>query len=135
MSDRLTNFTKGNHLMIIVIIVISSYGIYTGWKSLTSDNKWTNRLKNDVVERCIKDSGNNGIEFPELTKEYCECTMKEIEEQYSLNEYLRIVQLPIDEQGEYLMGVIQNCLPEYRTKINSLKEKTGHNNGEHAGPL
>jgi hypothetical protein len=119
-SDK-RNFMAGKHWIIGLIILGSSYGIYTGVRDLRQSQKvkekWTDADRKVLVENCIRDSKGMAIKYPDLTKDYCDCSNDRILSRFTKAEYIDIIGKSIDEQKPILLPVFQDCLTDYQNKI------------------
>ncbi|HYF69507.1 MAG TPA: hypothetical protein VD884_15285 [Ohtaekwangia sp.] len=120
-GEQNKNFMAGKHWVIVLIILVSGYGIYTGVKDLRQSRrekeKWTEEDENVLTENCIRDSKDMAIKYPNLTRIYCDCSNKKIIVRFTKAEYVAIIGKPIDEQKTILMPAFQGCLTEYQLKI------------------
>jgi hypothetical protein len=119
-SDK-RNFMAGTHWIIGLIILGSSYGIYTGVRDLRQSQKvkekWTDADRKVLVENCMRDSKGMAIKYPDLTKDYCDCSNDRILSRFTKAEYIDIIGKSIDEQKPILLPVFQDCLTDYQNKI------------------
>ncbi len=109
---------SGKHWIIILIILVSGYGIYTG---LLNKNKWTDESERIMTEKCITDSKEMAEKYPELTKKYCVCSTEKIQAKFTQAEYIRIIEKSTQIQTEKLLPVFESCLTEYQIGIAKLK--------------
>ncbi|GEM_PF-2233919 len=119
----LVDLMKGKHWVIMLIIIISSFGIYNGLTSLTEDainENWQTKDRTLLIDKCLKDAGEISIKYPDLSLEYCSCSIQKIQDQFSKREYLEISSEPMNSQLEKLFPVIEACQTELQSKI---KEK------------
>jgi len=107
------NFMTGKHWIIILIILISGYGIYSGIKN----KRWTAESEKILIDKCISDSKQMAKNYPELTNEYCKCSTEKIQAEFTQSEYVEITKMSIEKQTKKLLPVFQSCLTEYQTKI------------------
>lgn len=114
-------FMTGKHWIIILIILSSSYGIYTGIRDLRQSQKekeeWTKADRKVLVENCIRDTKDMAVKYPDLTRVYCDCSNDKILSRFTKAEYIDIIGKSIEEQKPILMPVFQDCLTEYQNKI------------------
>ncbi len=112
---------KGKHWIIAIIIVIAGYQVFTGLRDLTNKESkdWTEEDRTMLIEKCIKETGNNGILYPEIAREYCECSHQLLLTKFTKPEYVELIKKPIDEQVEISKPIVQNCLTTYENKLKS----------------
>ena len=115
---------RGKHGFIVAIILISSYGLYTGFSDIIDSRKEAEKWKagdfEALVEKCLGDSKKMAVKYPDLSREYCECSMEKIQNKFNREDYIKISKKSIEEQSQYLMPVFQECLDNYKRLI---KEK------------
>jgi hypothetical protein len=70
-----------------------------------------------MVDQCILDSKDMATKYPELTKEYCSCSTKQIQSKFRKDEYYMTLSKPFEEQKKIVLPVFQSCLTEYQNKI------------------
>ena len=111
---------SGKHWIIGLVIITSGFTLFSYIRDSDQERNETNWTETDVktlVNTCIRDTGEQGKVFPELTKDYCECGMKNVTETITKSEYLKLLEKPMAEQQKVLMPLVQNCLHEYQSKI------------------
>ncbi len=106
---------SGKHWIIVLIILISGYGIYSGIKD--KNQRWTAESAKILTDKCISDSNEMSENYPELTHEYCKCSTEKIQAKFTQSEYIEITEMSIENQTKKLLPVFQSCLTEYQTKI------------------
>nr|WP_299035419.1 hypothetical protein [uncultured Tenacibaculum sp.] len=107
-------FISGQHWIIILIIIISGYSVYS-W--FNEKSKWSLESKKILIEKCISDSKNMAEKYPELTRSYCECSIEKIQKNFTQKEYIEISKQDMMVQEEKLLPSFKNCLNEYQEKI------------------
>ena len=117
------NFMTGKHWIIVLIIIISSYAIYTGVQDLEFGKEiWTKESRAILIEKCMEDSKDMAVKYRELTFDYCICSTEKIQEEFTQEQYIEISKKPFEVQKERLLPSFQTCLSEYQQKIkDSLK--------------
>lgn len=116
-TDKKKNFMAGKLWIIILVVMIASYNIYNG---VNKRSEWTKESTNDLVESCLRNPSNMTEEYPELTKEYCKCSVGNIQTEYTYNEYVKISKQSPEVQNEKLIPSFEKCFTEYQEKINNL---------------
>ncbi|MDO6761676.1 hypothetical protein Q4566_15825 [Tamlana sp. 2_MG-2023] len=106
------NKMYGKHLLNILIILISGYGIYIIIKD--KNERWTAESAKILLDKCISES--KEMLNPELIKEYCKCSTEKIQLEFTQSEYIEILKMPSKNQTHKLFPVFKNCLTEYRAK-------------------
>ncbi len=111
----------GKHWVIVLIIIIAGIGSYTGLSSMGEGREqkenWSNGDFEILVEKCLTESGDMAVNYPELTTTYCECSNKKIQTQLTKSEYLEITTKSVEDQTKLLLPIFQNCLEEYQQAI------------------
>lgn len=120
-AEKSRNFMKGKGWLIVIIALIAAYNIYTGVrdlaKSRTEQEQWTAEDRDLLIDKCIKETGPNGIKYPELTRDYCVCSNDKILAKFSKPEYLELIKKPTTEQFNISLPIFKDCLTEYRNAI------------------
>lgn len=65
--------------------------------------------------------------YPDLTKTYCICSVKQIQTSFTKSEYLEIISKPFLEQKDILLPCFKNCLTDYQNKIKVLENNQSSN--------
>ena len=64
-----------------------------------------------------------GVKYPELTKEYCNCSTKKVQAAMSKQKYNEVSKKSLSEQADILLPIFQDCLTEYQNKIKAEEAK------------
>ncbi len=115
------NFMSGKHWIIVLIILISGYGIYSGIKD--KNQRWTAESSKILTDKCVSDSKEMAENYPELTHEYCKCSTEKIQAEFTQSKYIEITKMSIENQRKKLWPVFQNCLTEYQVKIKAKNQE------------
>ena len=59
------------------------------------------------------------VKYPDLTKEYCECSTAKIQAEFTQAEYIEITKIGIEEQKQKLLPVFQSCSSDNQNKVKS----------------
>jgi len=112
---------KGKGWLIVIIAVFAGYKIYTGLsdliKSRREQEQWTAEDRDLLINKCVSETGDNGTKYPELTKDYCECSHDKILAKFTKAEYLELIKKPVAEQVKISLPIFQDCLTEYQNAI------------------
>jgi hypothetical protein len=124
------NFMKRNPWIIYVIIIVMGYLLYNQIGDLKKDRaekekteKWSNNDYQVLVNKCMQEATQANGNYPEITKEYCECGTKLVMEHFTKKEYLRFVKKPQNEQLEIAQPIFQACLDTYLVKLKEARKK------------
>tara|TARA_R110000823_G_C15884923_1_gene495438 strand:+ start:54 stop:452 length:399 start_codon:yes stop_codon:yes gene_type:complete len=113
-----------NWIIIVLIITVSSYGIYSGVEDLKYGKEiWTDESKGILIEKCMEDSQDMAVKYRKLTFDYCVCFTEKIQSEFTQQEYIKISEKPIEIQKEKLLPSFKSCLTEYQQKIKEAKTK------------
>jgi len=119
---------KRRHLFIIIIILISLFGVYSGLKSFikNKDNKseWTQTDRDNQIKDCIKTTKEMGEKYPYIIKDYCECSTDKVINSITKDEYNKITSLPINEQKTKITPIIKDCIETLKNRILKADLKT-----------
>lgn len=118
MGNEKNNFMKGKHWILVLIIIVTSYGIYTGIEDLKYGKEiWTEESRGILIDNCMRDSKDMAIKYRELTFEYCKCSVDKIQADFTQQEYTEIKEEEIEIQKKKLLPSFETCLTEYQEKI------------------
>ena len=119
------NFMKGKHWLIAIIILFAGYKIYKGLsdlvKSRRAQEQWTTEDRDLLINKCISETGANGTKYPELTRDYCECSHDKILAKFTKSEYLELIKKPREEQIRIYLPIFKDCLTEYQNSMKADK--------------
>ena len=115
------NFMSGKHWIIVLIILISGYGIYSGIKD--KNQRWTAESAKILTDKCVSESKEMAENYPELTHEYCKCSTEKIQAEFTQSEYIEITKMSIENQTKKLLPVFQSCLTEYQAKMKAKNQE------------
>ncbi|WP_040495967.1 hypothetical protein [Fulvivirga imtechensis] len=114
---------KNKHWIIISIVIISGYSLYS---NLSEDKKKKNWKRGDfkvLVQKCLKNAGKMTEDYPDLTKEYCECSIKEVQKKLTRKEYFKASSKNIERQIQILYPIFEDCLEAYKANIKQKKDE------------
>lgn len=77
-------------------------------------------LKGDdqiLIKKCLSDAKEMVEKYPDLTKEYCLCSVQKLFDTMTKEEYLENTKKTQSEQLELFEPVIGKCLSQYQKKI------------------
>ncbi len=111
----------GKHWLIVIIVLFAGYKIFIGLSDLVESRRaqeqWTTEDRNSLISKCIKETGANGTKYPELTENYCACSIDNILAEFTKPEYLELIKRPIEEQIKISLPTFQECLTEYQNAM------------------
>ncbi len=85
--------------------------------------QWTEEDRKILIQNCMRDAKTTAIEHPEITLNYCKCSMTKIMDSMSYDEYVKSLEKPQDEQMKIIVPIIQSCIDELRKGIDSVDKK------------
>lgn len=95
-----------------------------------SNSEWTSEHRKILIKNCIRDAGPTAINYPQITKDYCNCSMDKIMKAMTLGQYEKNLSKPQAEQMKEILPIIQDCVDELRQLIDSTDGKPKKNNGQ-----
>ncbi len=121
------SFIKKNPWIIIPAILLMGFVLFFQLKDIWSAKKiqteWQKKDFDEMVDQCILDSKDMATKYPELTKEYCKCSIKQIQEKFSKEEYNKTLDKSIEEQKQIVLPAFETCLTDYQNKIKAQENK------------
>jgi len=126
MNDKVeadeSNVIKGKHwLIVIIILFVAGYIVYTRLhdfaKSRKEQKQWTAKDRDLAIVKCIEATGESGTKYPELTRDYCECSYDKILAKLTKSEFLEISKKPTKERTKILSPILQDCLIVYQNAV------------------
>lgn len=113
----------------IILILKGAYDLILpnpdryGVGSHEKNTEWTSDDKALLVKNCIRDSGPNATTYPQLTKEYCDCSADRIMTAMTKEQYMKTLSKPFEEQVKEVVPVFQGCLTTFRQRIDSVEKR------------
>lgn len=86
----------------------------------TAPGEWTNEDRDNMINECLHDAGNTTIQYPELTKVYCECGVDKLMKTFTKEQYITEGRKPIDERKKVLLPLYQDCLNQLKMRVDSV---------------
>ncbi|MES2411223.1 MAG: hypothetical protein V4535_07230 [Bacteroidota bacterium] len=121
------SFIKRNPWIIIPILLIIGFIFFNDLEEFLYQKKqqtvWQENDTTEMVKNCILETKELGKKYPEMTKEYCDCSVTQFQAKFSKQEYNKMIKLSIEKQLEIAMPVIESCLKEYQNQIKSQESK------------
>lgn len=118
---------KFGKMMKILSIVIMFYGLYLlifgDSKTFlingqdVSHNEWKKADSIGYVEGCLRSAQSMSLQYPEITKNYCNCTFEKVKENFSYLEYIELSKLSSVEQTNILNPIIESCSKDAQEEI------------------
>jgi hypothetical protein len=92
--------------------------------SVSNKKEWSNEDKESLIKNCIIETGQTGINYPQITKEYCDCSIEKIMDSRTREEYEKILSKPQTEKLKEMLSIVQDCVDELKQRIDSVDRKT-----------
>ena len=89
-----------NNIKKLIILYMKSQLPFGRYASYTK--RCTNESANILTEKCLEDSKEMAVKYPDLTKAYCKCSTAKIQAEFTLAEYIEIIKIGIEEQKQKL---------------------------------
>jgi hypothetical protein len=85
-------------------------------------NEWTSNDRDQLINECIIGAGKTGEKYPELVKEYCECSTNKIMDAFTKAQYINDTKKTEEERMKILKPVFQSCIDEFEISIDSINK-------------
>ncbi|MCB0539774.1 MAG: hypothetical protein KDE33_19825 [Bacteroidetes bacterium] len=85
-------------------------------KSKASE-EWSENEYALMLKKCMQNLGEDGADYPALSKTYCECSLTKLIESYSKSEFAEVLEKPKEELEEFSSSLVQDCLIEFKRAI------------------
>lgn len=90
----------------------------------SSNTEWTPQYRATFIKNCIKDAGQTAATHPQITKEYCICSLNSITTAMTKDQYVKSLAKTQEEQLKEILPIIQGCLNELKQRIDSVNKQT-----------
>ena len=110
----------------IILILNGSYDLLTRdsnkyrFDNENNNYEWTSENKEIHIKNCMRDAGSTATDYPEITKDYCECSTDKMMQMMSKEQVENIMAKPQTEQINEIIPVIKDCVEELRQGIDSI---------------
>jgi hypothetical protein len=88
------------------------------------NSEWTSEDRTVILKNCMRDAGPTATNYPQITKEYCDCSMDRIIKTMTRDEYEKSLSKPQAEQTKEILPIIQDCVDELKQRIESVDSQT-----------
>ena len=130
--DWLEKFGTLTKICSVILILNGSYDLIKRdpdrYRIGSSNNKrqWTAEDKRILIQNCMRDARTTATNYPQITLDYCECSMTKIMDSMSYDEYVKSLGKSQEEQMKIIVPIIKDCINELRQEIDSAdKKKSG----------
>lgn len=83
-------------------------------------SEWTSGDRITLIKACMRDAGPTAINYPKITKEYCECSVDKIMKVMTEKQYEQSLSKPQEEQFKEIFPIIQECVTNLKRGIDSV---------------
>lgn len=87
-------------------------------------SEWTSEDREILIRNCIRDAGPTGPMYPQITEEYCACSMDKIMKAMSKEQYEKTLLKPVAEQIKEVLPIFQDCLTVMKQRMDSVDNKS-----------
>jgi hypothetical protein len=125
-DDWLKKFGTIGKICSIILIINGAYDLIKRDSNRYKINKentervWTSADREILIKNCMREAQTTAENYPEITREYCECSMDKIIDSLSYDEYVKSLKEPQEKQLELIMPIIQGCVDKLRLDIDSV---------------
>ncbi len=128
-DDLLKKRGKSLKMGSIIMILYGAYSLI--WhdpnmyrlNSSIENNEWTNKDKTALIEMCMRGLGATAKKYPQISLDYCTCSVDKIMKSFSREEYINDASKSPDEQYKIDSPFIQGCLIDFSRRIDSAKKQ------------
>ncbi len=115
-------------LCSIVMILFGAYNLI--WhdpdmyriSSTVENNKWTGKDRTKLLKIYITSLGSKDKKHPQLTVDYCTCSVDMIMKRLTRQQYIDDLALPKDEQNNIFGPIVKDCAAVYRRRVDSVEK-------------
>jgi hypothetical protein len=91
--------------------------------STIENNEWTAKDKTSMIDMCMKGSANGAKKYPQITLDYCTCSVDKIMKSIGRKEFIDNSSKSADEQYKIDSPFIQGCLIVFSRRVDSVKKQ------------
>lgn len=84
------------------------------------NTEWISEDRAILIKNCIRDLGPTATNYPQLAKEYCNCSTDRIMAAMTKEQHEKTISKPLEEQVKEVMPVFQGCMDKLRYQIDSV---------------
>ena len=110
----------------VILILNGSYDLITcdsgGYRvgDGNRNSEWTSEDRAILIKNCMRDAGPTATNYPQITKEYCECSIDKIMKAMTKDQYKKSLTKPQEEQIKEVLPLFQDCVDELEQRIDSV---------------
>lgn len=128
-DNWLTKYGTLIKVISVILILKGSYDLlspnpdrYTVG-NVKKDYEWTTEDRDILIKNCMRDAGPTATNYPQITKEYCDCSMDKIMKAMTKDQYEKSLSKPQAEQIKEVLPIFQDCVDELKQRIDSVDRK------------
>ncbi|SFP01072.1 hypothetical protein SAMN05428949_7163 [Chitinophaga sp. YR627] len=87
------------------------------------NTEWTPEYRAIFIKNCMRDAGPTATNYPQLAKEYCDCSADRIMAAMTREQYEKTLSKSFEEQVKEVMPVFQGCVDRLRQQIDSVTKR------------
>jgi len=91
--------------------------------STIENNKWTANDKAVMIKNCMKGAVNATKKYPQITLDYCTCSIDKIMKSVNRKEYIDKISKSPEQEYKIDSPLIQGCLVVYIRAVDSVKKQ------------
>jgi ATP-dependent Lon protease len=91
---------------------------------VNKESEWTIKDKENLVKNCISETGQTGIDYPEITADYCNCSIEKIMNSMTRAEYRENLSKPKEEKLKEILPIVQSCVDLLKLRIDSIARQS-----------
>lgn len=85
-------------------------------------SEWTEEDRQVMIENCLRDAKTNTTKYPQIMKDYCECSVDKIIAAFTKEKYLESLKKTQEEQITEQLPIFQSCLDDLKIRIDSVEK-------------
>ncbi len=88
------------------------------------NSEWTSEDRAILIKNCMRDAGPTATNYPQITTEYCDCSMDKIMKAMTKDQYEKSLSKPQADQIKEVLPLFQDCVDELKQRIDSVDRQT-----------
>jgi hypothetical protein len=128
-DDDKPKWTRNKAIIIPIALILIIRGVYNLVDNnsgrydigIKAEMQWAPEDKETLVKACLRDAGQNSTRYPDIMREYCDCSSDIIMSELTYSQYARSLKKTREEQMKLIMPLIQVCYDTMTFKMNREK--------------
>ena len=112
----------------VILILKGSYDLINPdpdrYRVGNRNSEWTAEDRAILIKNCMRDAGPTAANYPQITKQYCDCSMDKIMKAMTKDQYEKSLLKPQEEQIKEVLPLFQDCVDELKQRIDSVDRQT-----------